>query len=88
MGRPLGGPKKWIILKYSALKISNDDKLPLFFDKKLVLVPTSVKYGDQYDDDGEFVESKLKNKYCFSYSSGFKPPTFTSDCLSNNDGRL
>ena len=33
----------------------------------------------------------LKNKYCFSYSSGFKPPkppTFTFDCLSNNDGRL
>jgi hypothetical protein len=41
------------------LKISNDDGLPLFFDEKLVLVPTSVKYGDQYDDEGEFLESLL-----------------------------
>jgi hypothetical protein len=41
------------------LKISNDDRLPLFFDEKLVLVPTSVKYGDQYDDDGQFLESFL-----------------------------
>jgi hypothetical protein len=41
------------------LKIINDDRLPLFFDEKLVLVPTSVKYGDQYDDDGEFLESFL-----------------------------
>jgi len=41
------------------LKISNDDRLPLFFNEKLVLVPTSVKYGDQYDDEGEFLESLL-----------------------------
>jgi hypothetical protein len=41
------------------LKISEDDELPLFFDEKLVCVPTSVNYGDQYDDDGEFLESFL-----------------------------
>ena len=41
------------------LKISEDDELPLFFDEKLVCVPTSVNYGDQYDDEGAFLGSLL-----------------------------
>jgi len=41
------------------LRISEDESLPLFFDEKLVCVPTSVKYGDQYDEDGEFVDCLL-----------------------------
>lgn len=41
------------------LRISEDDDLPLFFDEKLICVPTSVKYGDQYDEDGEFVDCLL-----------------------------
>jgi hypothetical protein len=41
------------------LRISKDDDLPLFFDEKLVLVSTSVKYGDQYDENGEFEDCLL-----------------------------
>ena len=32
------------------LRISEIDALPLFFDETLTCVPTSIKYGDQYDD--------------------------------------
>jgi hypothetical protein len=41
------------------LRISVDDNLPLFFDAKLICVPTSVRYGDQYDEEGDFVETLL-----------------------------
>jgi hypothetical protein len=39
------------------LRISEFDELPLFFDEKLRCVPTSVKYGDQYGDEGEYIET-------------------------------
>jgi hypothetical protein len=39
------------------LRISEDDGLPLFFNEPLTCVSTSIKYGDQYDEDGEFVET-------------------------------
>jgi hypothetical protein len=41
------------------LRISEDDDLWLFFDEPLICVPTSVKYGDQYDEEGDFVETLL-----------------------------
>jgi hypothetical protein len=41
------------------LRISEDDDLSLFFDEPLICVPTSVKYGDQYDEEGNFVETLL-----------------------------
>jgi len=36
------------------LRICKDGDLPLFFDERLTCVPTSIKYGDQYDDEGEW----------------------------------
>jgi len=41
------------------LRISEYDCLPLFFDERLICVPTSIKYGDQFDEEGKFVESLL-----------------------------
>lgn len=41
------------------LRISEFDSLPLMFDERLTCVPTSIKYGDQYDEDGEFVKTLL-----------------------------
>jgi hypothetical protein len=41
------------------LRISEFDALSLYFDEQLICVPTSVKYGDQYDEEGEFVETLL-----------------------------
>ena len=41
------------------LRISEYENLPLYFDEPLICAPTSVKYGDQYDDDGEFLETLL-----------------------------
>jgi len=41
------------------LRICKDDHLPILFDEPLICAPTSVKYGDQYDDDGEFLETLL-----------------------------
>jgi hypothetical protein len=46
------------------LRISELDALPLFFDEQLLCVPTSVKYGDQYDDEGEYIKTfKIDSKY-------------------------
>jgi hypothetical protein len=39
------------------LRISELDGLSLFFDEPLFCVPTSVKYGDQYDSEGEYIET-------------------------------
>ena len=41
------------------LRTCEGDDLPLFFDEKLFCVPTSIKYGDQYDEEGEFLETFL-----------------------------
>lgn len=41
------------------LRISEHDALPLFFDEHLVCVSTLVKYGDQFDEEGGFVETLL-----------------------------
>jgi len=43
------------------LRISELDDLPLFFDEHLTCVPTSIKYGDQYDENNEFVEFLFVN---------------------------
>ena len=43
------------------LRISEFDSLPLMFDERLTCVPTSIKFGDQFDDEGEFVETLLQN---------------------------
>ena len=39
------------------LRISEDDGLTLFFNEPLTCVPTSIKYGDQFDDANEFIET-------------------------------
>ena len=41
------------------LRISEFDSLPLMFDERLTCVPTSIKYGDQFDDEGGFEETLL-----------------------------
>lgn len=43
------------------LRISEIDCLPLFFDQLLTCVPTSIRYGDQYDDEYEFTETVFVN---------------------------
>jgi len=43
------------------LRISELDYLPLFFDEHLTCVPTSIKYGDQFDENNEFKECLLVN---------------------------
>jgi hypothetical protein len=43
----------------AVLNISKIDGLPIYFDEHLFCVPSSVKYGDQYDEEGEFIESLL-----------------------------
>jgi len=43
----------------AVLRISELDALPLFFDERLICVPTSVKYGDEHDGDGGVIECHL-----------------------------
>jgi len=43
------------------LRITRDDDLPLYFDKKLTCVPESMKYGDQFDEYGKYVETRFVN---------------------------
>jgi len=39
------------------LRITDNDKLPLFFNKRLICVPASMNYGNQYDENGEHEET-------------------------------
>jgi hypothetical protein len=41
------------------LRIVEDDPLSLFFDEHLTCVPTSIKYGNQYDEDNGVIECLL-----------------------------
>ena len=43
------------------LRISEFEALPLFFDQHLTCVPASMKYGDQFDEYGKYVETRLVN---------------------------
>ena len=50
-----------IMAIHALLRITEYDVLPLFFDEHLTCVPTSIKYGDQYDEENEYVETLLIN---------------------------